>query len=492
MTRERQSTRWAVRALLLGLASPGMQGLAAECSPPAVIAAAERAQGGTIHSLRMDGAGHDFVVGQGWEAGGAWPKFNVEVYERSVDVDAGTSSLRTVRSQALQPPRGGARQPLERAEQITAVAAGSPRATALRRELAVLLPAGFIAMARRASKVSARPLAGGGCSLDVAPDEGAPITAETDPDGWIARITSATADDVTGDVLGDTPVETRFSGRLRAGNFTLPAHIVQRVGGYPVLDIGIQRARVNEPVTVAADAVPPLADWMAPARLPSEQLGEGVFVIPGRYSAVAVDLGDHMAVIEGPQSEARARDIIAEARRLIPGKPIRYVVNTHAHFDHAAGLRVFAAEGATIVTQAANIGFLTEALGRPRTLRPDALAREPRPIRFLSVEDNLTLQGGGREIRLHRLRGVDHSDGMLVAWLPQQRALVEADIFTPPGRARTAPPSSINPYNVQLLDNIERLGLDVDRLISIHYAADGRRVGMDELRLAAGRARVPQ
>jgi hypothetical protein len=63
---------------------------------------------------------------------------------------------------------------------------------------------------------------------------------------------------------------------------------------------------------------------------------------------------------------------------------------------------------------------------------------------------------------------------------------VEADAFTPPARRRDAAPGAINPYNVQLLRNVERLGLDVDRLISIHYAADGRRVGMDELRLAAG------
>jgi glyoxylase-like metal-dependent hydrolase (beta-lactamase superfamily II) len=492
MSRKPQPPRWAVRALLPGLALSPLQGLAAACAPPAVLAAAELAQGGAIHSLRMEGTGQDFVVGQGWEAGGAWPKFNVEAYARVMDFDAGTSSLRTVRSQALDPPRGGARQPFERTEQVTAVAADSPRAAALRRELAVLLPAGFIAMARRASKVSSMALADGACSISVTPDEGAPVTAEISAGGWIARITSMTADDVTGDVLGDTPVETRFSGQLRAGSFTLPARIVQRVGQYPVLDITLHRAGVNEPVIVAADAVPPLADWMAPARLPSEQLGEGVFVIPGRYSAVAVDLGEYMAVIEGPQSEARAREIITEARRLIPGKPIRYVVNTHAHFDHSAGLRVFAAEGATIVTQSANVAFLTAALAQPRTLRPDALAREPRPIRFLPVEDSLTLAGGGREIRLHRLQGVDHADGMLVAWLPAQRALVEADIFTPPARARTAKPASINPYNVQLLDNIERLGFDVERLISIHYAADGRRVGMDELRLAAGRPDVTQ
>lgn len=478
---------WAAGTLLLGLASPLLQASAAECSPPAIIAAAERAQGGTIHTLRLAGSGHDFVVGQGWAAGGEWPKFNVEAYEHAVDLDAGTSSLRTVRSQALDPPRGGARQPLERMEQVTAVAEGSPRAAALRRELAVLLPAGFIAMARRSPQITAAPLGGDGCALTIEPGEGAPITAETDAEGFITRIVSVTADGLTGDVLGDTPVETLLGGQLSAGRFTLPAHIVQRVGRHPVLDLKLHQASVNEPVTVAADATPPLADWMAPARMPSEPLGEGVFLLPARYSAVAVDLGDHMAVIEAPQSEARTREIIAEARRLIPGKPIRYVVNTHAHFDHSAGLRIFAAEGATIVTQAANVPFLTEALGQPRTLRPDALSRAPQPIRFLPVEETLTLQGGGRQIVLHRMQGMDHSDGMLVAWLPQQRALVEADVFTPPARARTAPPERINPYNVQLLDNIERLGLEVERLIPIHYAADGRRVGMDELRLAAGR-----
>jgi glyoxylase-like metal-dependent hydrolase (beta-lactamase superfamily II) len=469
-----------------------VQGLAAECSPPAVIAAAERAQGGTIRTLRLEGTGHDFVLGQGWEAGGEWPKFNVEAWERAVDFEAGASSLRTVRSQALDPPRGGARQPLERGEQVTAVAAGSPRAAPLRRELAVLLPAGFIAMARQSPRISGAPRGADSCSITLEPDNGAPITAEFDTEGFVTRIVSATADDLAGAVLGDTPIETRFDGRLRAGNFTVPARVVQRVGSHPVLDVRFHRASVNGPVTVAADATPPLADWMAPARMPSEQLGDGVFLLPARYSAVVVDLGDHLAVIEAPQSEARTLEIMAEARRLIPGKPIRYVVNTHAHFDHSAGLRAFAAEGATIVTQAANVEFLADALARPRTLRPDALARAPRPIRFLPVEDTLTLEGGGREIVLHRLQGTDHSDGMLVAWLPRQRALVEADVFTPPARARTVAPASINPYNVQLLDNIERLGLDVERLIPTHYAADGRRVGMDELRLAAGRPRVAQ
>jgi glyoxylase-like metal-dependent hydrolase (beta-lactamase superfamily II) len=119
------------------------------------------------------------------------------------------------------------------------------------------------------------------------------------------------------------------------------------------------------------------------------------------------------------------------------------------------------------------------------------LSRAPRDIEFLPVDERLSLQGGGREIQLYHLKGMDHVDGMLVAYLPESKVLVEADAFTPPAKRRDVPPAAINPYNVQLLDNIERLGLDVERLISIHYAADGRRVGMDELRLAAGRAVAP-
>ena len=475
------------RAYLVTLAMLGAFAIHAShaadrCDVAAVLAAAEHAQGGPIRTLQFSASGSDFVVGQGWQPRGPWPRFNVERYDRSLDFEASASSLVTMRSQALDPPRGGARQPLERAEQVTAVAQGSPRAASIRREMALLMPAGFIDAAKRSKDVSGAPR-GRGCTLTVSMEEGAPITAELAADGRITKLSSKVADDV----LGDAPTETLFSGRLPVGNWSVPERILQKLGGYPVLDVRIAKAVVDEKVIIPADVTPPLFDWMAPPRLPSEPLADGVFVMPGRYSALAVDLGDHIALIESPQSEARATEVIAEAHRLIPGKPIKYVVNTHAHFDHAAGLRVAVADGATIVTQRRNIPFLRDVLNRPRTLRPDVLTRAPKPIQFLPVDDQLVLSGGGREIRLYRLQGMDHVDAMLVAWLPQSRVLVEADAFTPPGKQRFTAPAPLNPYNRQLLENIERRGLDVDRLISIHYAADGRRVGMDELWLAAGR-----
>ena len=482
-TDSRPDTRGcAITLAVLGAFAIGASHAADRCDAAAVLAATEHAQGGPIRTLQVSASGSDFVVGQGWQPRGPWPRFNVERYDRTMDFAASASSLVTMRSQALDPPRGGARQPLDRAEQVTAVASGSPRAASIRREMALLTPAGFLDAAKRSKDVSGAPR-GRGCALTVSMEEGPPITAEITADGRITKLSSKVADDV----LGDAPTETLFSGRLPTGKWSVPERIVQKVGRYPILDVRIARAVVDEKVVVPADVTPPLFDWMAPPRLPSESLADGVFVMPGRYSALAVDLGDYIVLIESPQSEARATEVIAEAHRLIPGKPIKYVVNTHAHFDHAAGLRVAVADGATVVTQRKNIPFLKDVLNRPRTLRPDVLTREPKPIQFLPVDDQLVLSGGGREIRLYRLQGMDHVDGMLVAWLPQSRVLVEADAFTPPGKQRFTAPAPLNPYNRQLLENIERRGLDVDRLISIHYAADGRRVGMDELWLAAGR-----
>ena len=79
-----------------------------------------------------------------------------------------------------------------------------------------------------------------------------------------------------------------------------------------------------------------------------------MYRITGGYVALVVEFADHIVVVEGPEGDERARAIMAEARRVIPGKPIKYVVNTHHHFDHASGLPAFAAERVTIVTHENN------------------------------------------------------------------------------------------------------------------------------------------
>ena len=82
-----------------------------------------------------------------------------------------------------------------------------------------------------------------------------------------------------------------------------------------------------------------------------------------------------------------------------------------------------------------------------------------------------------------------HNDANLIVYLPKQKVLIEADEFNVLGNpAPTAPAPMPNQYQINLLANIERLKLNVDRIIPIHLPTpDTRKVTMTELRLAAGK-----
>ncbi|HET9362536.1 MAG TPA: MBL fold metallo-hydrolase, partial [Vicinamibacterales bacterium] len=161
---------------------------------------------------------------------------------------------------------------------------------------------------------------------------------------------------------------------------------------------------------------------------------------------------------------------IAAVKTLLPSKPIRYVVNTHHHFDHAGGIRGFVAAGIPVVTHQANKPYFERIFKNAFTLEPDRLARAPRPAVLETVADKRVFADAAMTLELHHLRGFLHDEGMLVAYLPRQKLLVQADAFHPrPGAAPLASPS---PFTVSLIDNIRRLKLDVERVVHVHGGVD--------------------
>ena len=223
-----------------------------------------------------------------------------------------------------------------------------------------------------------------------------------------------------------------------------------------------------------------------------DDLGGGAWVITGGYAAVVVNFGDYIVVVEGPSNEARSEAVIAEAKKLVPGKPIKYVINTHAHFDHAGGLRTYVAEGATIVTHQGNKGYYEMLFDNPHTIQPDRLSMmNPKPKTMVEyVADSKKMMGGGNEIDLYHVQNSMHNDANLIVYLPKQKVLIEADEYNVLGNpAPTTPAEKPNQYQINLLANIERLHLDVDRIIPIHLPnPETRKVTLQELRLAAGKS----
>jgi glyoxylase-like metal-dependent hydrolase (beta-lactamase superfamily II) len=165
-----------------------------------------------------------------------------------------------------------------------------------------------------------------------------------------------------------------------------------------------------------------------------------------------------------------------------PGKPVKTVIASHVHFDHSGGLRSFVDLGATIVTNELDKPYLEKAWAAPRELNPDKLAVSKKPAVFRTYKDELTLGEGDGVIKIYRLAGSGHSDDLALIYLPKSKIVVEADAYSP--LAADAPlPKSVSPYALNLLENIEKLNLDVEKIAGLHGA---RVANLDDLKAFVG------
>ena len=437
-----------------------------------------------LKTIEFSGSGLDFVLGQAPRPDAPWPKFNDKTYTRTIDFDAPASRVQRIRTQGENPPHGGGQQPIVGEQrQDQAVPAGSPQAAALPDDLMMSVPYGFLRAAASAKDTAVKSQSKGGKKYTVVSFTAlnkAPVRGYLNDQNVLERVETT----IDNTVLGDIPFEATFADYKDFSGLKFPTHIVQKQGGFPVLDLTIAGVKANAPAEIRA----PGGAAASPApQTTSEKLGDGVYLILGGYAAIAVDFKDYIVVIEGPQNDQRAEAIIAESKRLIPNKPIKYVVNTHNHFDHAGGLRAFVAEGATVITHQMNKPYYEKVWKTSHHLVPDKLSQSPRKPSFQTMTEKLVLTDGNHVVELHHLQDFGHNDGMIVAYLPKERVLLEADGFNPPPQPLTQTPASISPYTASLAANIDRLKLDVQRIVPVHYPADNRKVPFSELMTAVGK-----
>jgi len=447
-----------------------------------VIASASKAIGvDSLKTVEYSATGSDFALGQAANASLPWPKFINKKYTRVVDFEKQASKVDRVRTQGENPPRGGGQQPVvgdQPVSQTIIVSNDTPWPQQLE---IVMLPHGFLRAAKaRGATAEPRTVAGKKYTVvSFVGDNKAKVSGFINAQNLVERVETA----IDNPFLGDMPFEAIYSGYKDVGGAQFPMHIVQKQGGYPIFDLTLQDVKPNAAVNIQPQGpgrggAP--ANAAAANAVPSEKLGDGVYLLTGGYAAVAIDFKDHITIIETGQSEPRGLAVIAEAKKLIPGKPVKYVVNTHSHIDHSSGLRAAVAEGATILTHQSNKAYLEKTLSLPHTLNPDKAQQAGKKPIVEGVGDKRVLTDGTHIVELHRLQNFGHHDGMLIAYLPKEKVVIEADGYNPQPTTAT-PPNPPSPYTVSLVDNIRRLKLDAPRVIPIHYPADNRVVTMDEL-----------
>lgn len=450
-----------------------------------------------VKTIVISGEGADGCVGQPYNPNSDWwRKFSNKNYVRSIDLEARGWRLQRVRGEGENPGRGGCNAgPVtdQTQNQVTMAAANAPWNNQLEY---IFLPEGFLKVAlEKSANVKSETIKGKKYTvLSFMGDNKAPVNGYIDDMGYVEKVETKIDNNVLGDIMWDAV----YTDWKDFGGVKFPTHIVQYQGAPKYFELTVSDVKTNVPVDLTAPARGgrggpggpggPGRGRGGPTGPISEDLGGGFWLITGGYGAVVADFKTYIVVIEGPQNDMRAEQIISEAKKLVPNKPIKYVINTHAHFDHSGGLRAFVAEGAIIVTHKVNKPHYEKIFKDPHTLAPDKLSQmNPQPkIKIETMTEKKILTDGQHTIALYHVQGSTHDEGMLIVYLPKQKVLVEADEFNV-GQANAPTPATINPYHTNLLANIERLHLDVDRIIPIHLPGDNRKVTLAELKTAAGK-----
>ena len=428
-------------------------------------------------TLVMEGQGRTFRLGQNMNPQADLPYYEIENYRLQIDFANERWQLRQDRTTTFLTgnPQFGVRQTygldgdVAYGEQGERTVRASERVSADRWAEMYHNPIGILLLALdETSIVSNLREEGGQQIVDVAAANGTQFTLSVDGQtGLPSKVMSSTYHAN----LGDVTIETLFEDYAESGGLggfqarlTLPRIYTTNLDRFQV-----STYRVTSNTDAAVDDLAAPADVrsapaaVATATVEVEEITDGVWYLAGQsHHSVLIEFDEYLVLVEAPQSDTRTLAVIERARELQPDKPLQYVVNTHHHFDHSAGIRAAVSEGLTVITHEVNRSFYEDIVARQHSIVQDALSRNPQPLTAETVtgDEPYELTDGSRTMQLFRVLGDLHSDGILMAYLPAERILIEADDYSPTSREA--------PFAAVLLQNIEDRELRVDTILPLH------------------------
>jgi glyoxylase-like metal-dependent hydrolase (beta-lactamase superfamily II) len=275
----------------------------------------------------------------------------------------------------------------------------------------------------------------------------------------------------------------------------IPSRRTQRFAGEVTMTHQYANVRVNAGVAESLFARPAgLTDQPQAPNTPRptrvSQVAPGIHLLenaaPG-YNMLIAEFGDHLVVVDAPNHSGVTEGAIATIKQTIPGKPIRYVVPTHHHGDHAGGLRAFIAEGATIVTTPGNAALFRRMAGNnPHTLRPDALSRAPRTPTVETFTGRRVFTDGTRTLEVRDIGPGPHAHEILIAYVPGAGIVFQGDLLNA-GNDGTSLVAG-NEATAHFAQWLDRSALDARTILGVHSPARTR----EELRRAVEMMRTGQ
>jgi cyclase len=180
-----------------------------------------------------------------------------------------------------------------------------------------------------------------------------------------------------------------------------------------------------------------------PGRLSITRVKGDLYEITGEGGNVAVYVTSEGVVLVDDMFDRNHADILAQVKS-VTNQPIRYVVNTHQHDDHAGGAfkmlpitEVIAHKNAR-----ANLADIKQPYYEDTPGTPIGLPR-------LTFSDEFAINLGGKEVRA-KYFGRGHTNGDIIVYFPELKTIHTGDLFLARnpsrGGATQTRPAGVNIY----------------------------------------------
>ena len=297
-------------------------------------------------------------------------------------------------------------------------------------------------------------------------------------------------------LIGDSEIAQTYSGYRAVGKLKLPSGRVLYNSGGVVQETEFTDLQINtkpaESVFQGPDGFEKLAAPPATPPPPAvSKIADDVYLLQGlaggTHNVLFVAFNDHVLVFEAPEQIIYANNsvqAITKIKETVPGKPIKYLVLSHHHSDHAGGFREYVAEGTTIVTTADTKKSLEKAATVESSLLPRLSAGKKLTIETIENKKRV-FQDDKHVVELYDIGPNPHANEIIVAYLPKEKILFQADLLNaaPNGTFPIAPDATVS-----FAENLQRLGLAVEKIYGVH----GRFATPEELRTSIEKRRASE
>ncbi|HKZ04623.1 MAG TPA: MBL fold metallo-hydrolase [Methylomirabilota bacterium] len=271
--------------------------------------------------------------------------------------------------------------------------------------------------------------------------------------------------ELNGALVQETRIaEVKVNPAAAADRFAIPDAYRAAAAKPATGDVPYQWVLRRQFIGVYLDSDSPSWDTRASTGLRLQQLAPGVqHVVGGTHHSLMVEMKDYVVVFDAPISDRQSNWVLSTARAKYLRKPVKYLILTHHHMDHAGGIRAYAAEGATIVVGRGAAAHYRKILAAPYTRNPDLPVTDLSKTAIVEVADSYVLRDGTREVHAYLIAN-PHADSTLIGYVPDAKLGFVTDLWSP----GTPLGAQLNPGQAAVVAGVKKYGITPQRFAGGH------------------------